>query len=75
MSFQDDLQKHILLLEQRPDFVKDMALQRVVALFKAVKSQNDLTKQKNLIGRIAVDSIVSWDTIHLIATFMDLHTK
>jgi hypothetical protein len=75
MSFQDDLQNHILSLEQRPDFTKDMALRRVVELFKEVKSQSELRRQKSLINRVAIDGIESWDTINLISAFLTSHTK
>ena len=38
MNFQEHLNEHIAILEQRPDFNEDMALRRVVELLKQIKS-------------------------------------
>ncbi len=75
MDFKDDLQNHITILEQLPDFSKDMALRRVVELLKGVKSKGELQQQKSLISRISIDSIESWDTVNLISSFLASHTK
>ncbi len=75
MNFENRLEAHIVSLQQRPDFNEDMALRHVVELLKQIKSQDDLQRQKDLIVRIAIDSIQSSDTMNLIAAFLTSNTK
>jgi hypothetical protein len=75
MNFQQDLNEHIAILEQLPDFNSDIALRRVVEILKEVKNEKELRKQEGLISRIAIDSIEDWDTINLISAFLKSHTK
>ena len=75
MNFQEDLNEYIAILEQRPDFGSDIALRHVVEILKEVKNEKELRKQKDLISRIAIDSIENWDTINLISTFIKSHAK
>ena len=53
------------------EFEKDIALQRIFEIIKSRKSQKELNKERNLINRIAVDSVLNCKTIELILRFTD----
>jgi len=53
------------------EFQKDIVLQRIFEIIKSTKSQKELNKERNLINRIAVDSVLNCKTIELILRFTD----
>jgi hypothetical protein len=70
MEFNDDLKKLTDTLQQRDDYSTDPALKRVVDILKNVTSQSEFSIQQNLINRITIDGVESWETIQLISSFM-----
>ena len=53
------------------EFQKDIVLQRIFEIIKSTKSQKELNKERNLINRIAIDSVLNCKTIELILRFTD----
>jgi len=53
------------------EFQKDIVLQRIFEIIKSTKSQKELNKERNLINRIAVDSVLNCKIIELILRFTD----
>ena len=53
------------------EFQKDIVLQRIFEIIKSTKSQKELNKERNLINRIAIDSVLNCKIIELILRFTD----
>ena len=75
MDFQEKLEAHIALLENRPDYESDSAFKQVVALLKQIKTRAELNTQKSLINRLSSDSIADFETIGIIQDFIQKHTN
>ena len=72
-EFQKEIKSHIKLLESSAEYPKDYALKRVVEILKEVNTKSDLKRQKDLINRIALDSVENWETIKKIGEFLKTH--
>jgi hypothetical protein len=75
MEFTEDLKAFVEILEKREDYSTDVAFRSVVELFKSLTSRTDLSRQKDLINRIVIDNVESWETINLISSFMTRHAQ
>jgi hypothetical protein len=73
-KFQNELNAHINILENLPQYQTDIALKRIVKLLNEITSKSDLKKQKNLINRITLDSVENWKIINVILEFINTHT-
>ncbi|MDI6051336.1 hypothetical protein QLS31_16025 [Flavobacterium sp. XS2P24] len=70
MEFQNEIKSHIKMLETSAEYSKDYALKRIVEILNEVDTKSDLKKQKELINRIAIDSVENWETIKKIGEFL-----
>ncbi|MBG6188443.1 hypothetical protein [Flavobacterium sp. CAN_S2] len=70
IQFQNEIKSHIKILETTSEYPKDVALKRIVEILKEIKTKSDLKKQKDLINRIALDSVENWETINRIGEFL-----
>ena len=70
MEFQNEIKSHIKMLETSAEYPKDYALKRIVEILNEVDTKSDLKKQKELINRIAIDSVENWETIKKIGEFL-----
>ncbi|MNR05612.1 hypothetical protein D3C85_1216540 [compost metagenome] len=73
IEFKNAIKSHIKILEDSPEYPKDIALQHIVEILKVIKTKSDLKKQKDLINRIAIDSVENWKTINTIGEFLKTH--
>ena len=73
IEFKNAIKSHIKILEDSPEYPKDIALKRIVEILKVIKAESDLKKQKDLINRIAIDSVENWKTINTISEFLKTH--
>ncbi|HJS00636.1 MAG TPA: hypothetical protein VJ780_06845 [Flavobacterium sp.] len=73
-KFQEALKVHINSLKNLPEYNKDIALKRIVEILGKIDSKSDLKKQKNLINRIAIDSVENWTVINKIVEFLNNNT-
>ncbi|MEI6946745.1 hypothetical protein V9K67_06040 [Paraflavisolibacter sp. H34] len=70
MNFQEKVHDFVHFLEAAAAYPDDAALQRVVAILKDAKSENEL-RSKSLINRIWMDCVKSWSTINRISNFLE----
>ncbi|CAA0237807.1 hypothetical protein NACSLCCMFF_540017 [Tenacibaculum maritimum] len=69
MIFEQQKIKLIEILTKSKKYNKNIALQRIVEIIEPIHSSKVLKKEKDLINRIAIDSVENWDTIELILNF------
>ena len=69
MTFEQQKIKFIETLTESKEYNKDIALQRIVEIIKPIHSLKIYKKEKDLINRIAIDSVENWNTIELILNF------
>jgi len=69
MTFEQQKIKFIETLTESKEYNKDFALQRIVEIIKPITSLKTFKKEKELIHRIAIDSVENWSTIELILNF------
>lgn len=72
-QFLNEVKSHINLLETSTEYPNDIALKRIVEILKEINTKSDLKKQKDLINRIALDSVENWETIKAIGEFLKAH--
>ncbi len=70
IQFQSEIKSHIKILESSFEYPEDNALKRIVEILKEIKTKSDLKKRKDLINRIALDSVENWETINRIGEFL-----
>jgi hypothetical protein len=70
MNFEEKLQEFTHSLATTKEYQNDVALQRVVEILKATKTERELKKNVSLINRISIDSVENWDTINKIGAFL-----
>ena len=73
IEFKNAIRSHIKTLEDSLEYPKDIALKHIVEILKVIKTKSDLKKQKDLINRIAIDSVENWKTINTIGEFLKTH--
>ncbi|MGO3156174.1 MAG: hypothetical protein ACTIJT_11550 [Mesonia sp.] len=71
MTFEQHKIKFIKTLTESKEYDKDIALQRIVEIIKPIHSLKNYKNEKDLINRIAIDSVENWNTIELILNFRE----
>lgn len=49
----------------------DIALKRILEILLEIETEKELKKKKDLINRIAIDSVEDWKNINLISEFIN----
>ena len=71
MNFSENKDKIIEKLKTSTTYKNDNALKRIVEILEEIKTPKDLNKYKDLINRIAIDSVEDWENINLISEFVN----
>ena len=71
MNFSENKEKVIEKLKTSTTYKNDIALKRIVEILEEIKTINELNKNKDLINRIAIDSVEDWENINLISEFVN----
>ena len=74
-QFLVEIKSVIYQLETSTEYSKDLALKRIVEILKSINTKSDLRRQKDLINRIAIDSVENWESIKKIGEFIKYNSK
>ena len=75
MNFSENKDKIIEKLKTSTTYKNDNALKRIVEILEEIKTPKELNKYKDLINRIAIDSVEDWENINLISEFVNTGYK
>ena len=65
----------LVKLKTSTTYKNDNALKRIVEILEEIKTPKELNKYKDLINRIAIDSVEDWENINLISEFVNTGYK
>lgn len=71
MNFSENKEKAIEKLKTSTTYKNDIALKRIIEILEEIKTINELNKNKDLINRIAIDSVEDWKNINLISELVN----
>ena len=71
MNFQENKDFLFEKLKSSTTYKKDIALKRIIEILEQIQTISELNKNKDLINRMAIDSVEDWNNINHIAEFVN----